>query len=307
MSDAPKTFRPRPISTDLKIPVVWEDSTCYHHPTDTVAKLSCNTCLEGAPLPLPPSPSVPDHPASPSSSGHWFITPTPQQHDIPIPPVRICADPSSSPNPTFSSSSISTPTSPLATRSRKRKEAGRFRSLGSTPSRSNLSQTLSFNTNSDGLSPTSSTSSTASAPNAPRFRLPPNYIRYPGTHQEFYELDSDDETFLETVSAALSSSSASSGPSALDADMLERIIENLELSAMDAKKAGIPFNAVLSIPDWAPKTEEQGIIPRLVASVDPERPLTEEIACCICCDTHDTHDNQIVFCDGCDISVHQWC
>ena len=34
---------------------------------------------------------------------------------------------------------------------------------------------------------------------------------------------------------------------------------------------------------------------------------TEDIGCCVCGDTDEYADNDIVFCDGCNVAVHQLC
>jgi PHD-zinc-finger like domain/PHD-finger/Enhancer of polycomb-like len=144
----------------------------------------------------------------------------------------------------------------------------------------------------------------------PRWRRPSRYIRYNGVigvataESDYgrleYDLDSDDELFLANVRHCFGGEAV--GRAGLDESALERLIDCLEKFTFESRGAR-DIDQCLRIPKWMLSSDHMSYS-RLVADADMS---VDDIPCSVCNDGRDDAANQVVFCDGCDIAVHQLC
>lgn len=129
------------------------------------------------------------------------------------------------------------------------------------------------------------------------FAIPRDYISYQEKdHLEMhdvieYDLDEDDEAFLETFKdKKYPRKKENTDPFSMDAYVLEVVMDYLEKESFDQKEF-----AQISLPD----PDEM--------SVSETTQIEDDLPCCVCGSEDYDDTNLIVFCDGCNVAIHQEC
>jgi len=128
----------------------------------------------------------------------------------------------------------------------------------------------------------------------PNFKLPGEYIHYRDRNEldyddvVEYDMDSDDERFLSEMERKTWSKQKHHNFT-LTPDIFELVIDHLEKESYKQKE----FSQLLL---------EHENKPTVIDHEDED-----DIPCCVCNERDYDDSNLIVFCDGCDIAVHQEC
>ena len=141
------------------------------------------------------------------------------------------------------------------------------------------------------------------------YKLPENYIKYfEKTSEELdeeveYDMDEEDNVWLKMINQKRLEENLQP----ITQEQFEILMDRLEKESHFQSTATTPANSIVKEKKVSLSSSQQNDLDQSSASKLLNESLNEDALCCICLDGECLNSNAILFCDMCNLAVHQEC